>query len=477
MMGTAYFCCAFPLIVKGLTSCLNLNMVISPAEIKQQMKPLPATYPGEPILGNIREFMKDRQALLRKAYQQMGPIFTLKLGPKNVAVLIEPSYQQFFFMETDKSLSIDKPYENLKATFGEVAFLASPEVYYEQRPILHSPFGREKMMRYYCIMQAEVQKWLDGLGERGEIEITSQIGHLVQQVAGNAFLGGEIHQRVGRAFWEQYNQLGKSLDMVVPPYLPTPKNIKREIAKIRMRRILEPIITERRNSSVQHDDFLQDFITTPSKSGSQATDEEIFALLRALMFASHETTAGQAAWTIIEILRHPGYEDLVRTEVAKYVHPNADITGSILRDLEYVAWAVQEIERLHPSADVLMRVAEQDIEVGDCHIPKGLAIMVAPSIAHRIPELFKDPDTFDPLRFAPDRQEDRQHRFAMIGFGGGVHKCAGMNFANNEMMIITALIFQQFDLELLTPDPKLRYGLGAVRPEPTILRYTRKHLN
>lgn len=441
------------------------------------MKPLPPVYAGEPILGNIRDFLKDRQAMLKQAYQQLGPVFSIKLGPQNIAVLIGPDHQQFFFLETDKTLSMDKPYKNLKAVFGEVAFLASPQVYYEQRPILHSPFGREKMLRYYCIMQAEVQKWLDSLGEQGEIEITSEIGQLVQNVAGNAFLGSEVQQRVGRKFWEQYNELGKSLDLALPPNLPTPKNIRREIAKGRMRRILEPIIAERRSSGNQYDDFLQDFLTTPSKSGNQASDDEIFALLRGLMFASHETTAGQAAWTIIEILRHPEYKALVRAEIVDHLHPYADIDGGTLRSMEHIAWAVQEIERLHPSADVLMRVAEQDVEAGDYRIPKGWAIMVAPSIAHRIPELFQNPDTFDPLRFAPGRQEDRQHRFAMIGFGGGVHKCAGINFANNEMMIITALIFQQFDLDLVTPNPQVRYGLGAVRPEPTILRYTRKHLN
>lgn len=62
----------------------------------------------------------------------------------------------------------------------------------------------------------------------------------------------------------------------------------------------------------------------------------------------------------------------------------------------------------------------------------------------------------------------------MIGFGGGMHKCAGMNFANNEMAMITAMLLQQFDLELVTRTPGVRHGLGANRPEPTLIRYRRK---
>jgi len=286
-------------------------------------------------------------------------------------------------------------------------------------------------------------------------------------------MGEEFQKAVGREFWDLYNVLGKSLELVIPPNWPTLKNLRREWAKRKMRRILEPVIAERRKNPGQYNDFLQDFLTTKAKSERLATDEEIFGLLRALMFASHETTAGQAAWTIIEILRHPEFEAKLRGELEAMLEPGAEIDGSSLRSLEHVYWAVREIERLHPSADVLMRVAEEDVEVCGYRIPKGWMVMVVSSVAHRLPYVFSDPENFDPLRFAPDRAEDRKHRFAMIGFGGGVHKCAGMNFANNEMMNITAMLFSQFELELRTPDPSLDYGLGAVRPSSTIVHYRR----
>jgi sterol 14alpha-demethylase len=439
------------------------------------MLPLPPELAGLPLLGHLPAFARDRQALITSGYRQHGPIFTLRLGPRPVVILLGPEYHQFFFMETDKTLSIDKPYESLKALFGEVAFLASKEVYQEQRPILHSPFQRMKMLRYYAIMQDEIQRWLDGLGDSGEMEISAEMSRLVQNVAGRALMGDGFQSKVGREFWDLYNVLGASLDLVTPPGWPTPKNLRREQAKRSMRRILEPIIAERRRNPGAYDDFLQDFLDTPARSGRLASDEEIFSLLRALMFASHETTAGQAAWTVIEILRHPEYEARLRAEVdANLVEPRQEIGGEALRSLEHTAWAVREVERLHPSADILMRVAETDLEVCGYRIPKGWYLMVAPSVAHRLPEWFHEPERFDPLRFSPERAEDRQHRFALIGFGGGVHKCAGMNFANSEMMTITALLFRQFALELRTPDPKVTYALGAVRPQAAWVRYRRR---
>jgi sterol 14-demethylase len=241
-----------------------------------------------------------------------------------------------------------------------------------------------------------------------------------------------------------------------------------------MRTLLLPIIQERRQHPERYDDFLQDFVNTRFTSGQPADDRTIVDLLRGFMFASHETTAGQAAWTIIEITRNSEYLGLVEEEIRQNLPPGAALDSKTLRSLQHIAWAVREVERLHPSADVLMRVAEQDIQVGDYVIPKDTFIMVSAAVAHRQPELFRDPEKFDPLRYAPGRAEDAQHRFSLIGFGGGGHKCAGMNFANNEMIIITALLFQRLKLELLDPAPGVNFALGAVRPTETRLRYRRK---
>jgi sterol 14-demethylase len=430
--------------------------------------------PGLPLVGNMLQFARSSQQFLEQAHKKYGSVFSFKLGRQPVVVLIGPEYHQFFFVETDKLLNIEKPYRNLAALFGKVAFLAPPDVYQEQKPLLYAPFRPEKMQHYVAIMQREIQRWLDGLGESGEIDITAEMSTLVQNVAGNALMGEDFQRKAGREFWDLYAALGKALNMVLPPNLPLPKNIRRDRAKKRMSEILQPIIAERRKHPERYDDFLQDFVNTRCRSGAEADDETIISLIRGLLFASHETTAGQAAWTIIEILRHPEYAALVQQEIAAHAPVDMLIDGKLLRRMEHIFYAVREIERMHPSANMLMRMTNEEIEIGGYRIPKGWLVMTAAGLAHRSPELFAEPDRFDPLRFAPGRAEDRQHGYALIGFGGGKHKCAGMNFANNEMIVITLMLFQQFDLELVTKNPQTNYGMGAGRPESTIVRYRRK---
>lgn len=440
-------------------------------------KPLPSVLSGGlPILGHSLEFQQKQEALFQRGLDERGSVFAVKLLNQPAAVLIGPEYQQIFFTETDKALNMHKMYAALGMAFDGVAFTASPEVYTAQRPILYLPFKGEKMAGYIRIMQAEIQQWLDSLGDHGEMELTAHFNSLVQNVAAHAFLGKAFRDQAGQEFWEQFVYLAQSLDFLLPPTWPLPKFIRRDKAKAKLHAMLKPLIDERRAHPEQFEDAMCGLVNARYADGSAVEDKTIISMINALMFAGHETTAGQAAWTVVRLLQTPDYLANVQRELAEKLPLGTPIDLSRLGSLRRVNWAVSEVSRLNPSAHILARMTESDLDVGTHIIPKGWPVFVTAAVAHRLPGLFQEPLTYDPERFAPGREEDRQHRFSMIGFGGGLHKCAGMNFANNEMAMITALLFQQFDLELLTLNPGIRRSMGANRPEPTLLRYRRKAL-
>ena len=439
-------------------------------------QPTPPMVSGAlPVLGHALEFRSDRTALVRRGFEEHGKIFGIKLANQNVAILVGPEYHRTFFMETDKALGIQDPYSFLRAMFGEVLFLAPHEVYLEQRAVVLEAFRREKMLHYADVMQEVVQAWLDGLGDSGEMELVSEFVRLVQEVAGHCFLGREAHQQLGREFWDLYTDLAEGLDPLLPPNLPLPKFRRRDRAKAKMQGILEPIILERRQHPERYDDFLQDLINKRYPDGRLAEQDLIVNMLLGLMFAGHETTVGQAAWTIILLLQNPDYLRLVQEEIQQVAPDGVHIDPKRMTQLEHIAWAVREVERMRPSVDMLMRTVKEDLPVGDYVVPQGWLAQVTQDVAHNLPVLFEDPDTFDPLRYAPGRAEDKQDRFALIGFGGGIHKCIGMNFANMEMTVITALLFRQFDLELVTRHPQVERGLGASRPDKAVVRYRRRN--
>jgi len=441
------------------------------------LKTPPVLSGAKPGLGHLLEFGSNRAGLIMRGLAEHGQIFTVKLGPQNVAVLIGPEYHRTFFMETDKKLNMATPYKFLRAAFGEVLFIAGHDEYLRQRPFITQAFRREKMVHYIEVMGREVQKWLDSLGDEGEFEVVETMARMAQEVAGNALMGERFQREVGREFWDLYGDLEKGIDPVLPPNLPLPKFWRRDQARKKMITILEPILEERREHPEEYNDFLQDFVNSRyHDTGQPIEDEVLLNMMLGLMFAGHETTAGQAAWNIILLLQHPDYLALVREEIDRLAPYGTPIDGKVIHSLTHLNYAITEVERLRPSADMLLRDVDEEIEIGGYVIPAGWKVQVSSEIAHRLPEFFDEPDYYDPLRFSPERAEDKSDRFALIGFGGGTHKCIGMNFANTEINVITTLLLQQFDLELETPKPSVKRGTGANRPTPTVIRYRRREL-
>lgn len=427
-----------------------------------------------PIIGHTLEFAKDHVALMQRGYKEKGAIFAFSLAGKNAVAVIGPEYHKAYFDATDKQLRMDKAYSFVRAITGEVAFLGSVETYMQHRPIVYEAFKYHKSLKYIPIMQKVIDDCLDKLGEEGELELSEYAIYLTRQVAGYTFLGDKFQAEWGEAFWALYDDLSASLDVVLPPNLPLPKFRRRDKAREKMKAILKPIIAERRANPIEYADFMQDFIQTPMDDGHYADDDTILNLIIAFMFASHDTTSGQLAWSIIQLLQNPSYLKVVQAEIVEKFPEGTPLEMSNLVSFEHIYWAIEETARMCPTADILMRFVEEDWEVGAYTIPKGWMAFVSAKVAHFLPEIHENATKYDPYRFSSDRKEDKTCPYQQIGFGGGVHKCAGMSFAKNEMAAIIAHLFRNFDVELLTPTPTIIRTKGTPRPSDTFIRYKRK---
>ncbi len=82
---------------------------------------------------------------------------------------------------------------------------------------------------------------------------------------------------------------------------------------------------------------------------------------------------------------------------------------------------------------------------------------------HRLPELWTEPDKFDPERFAEPRAEHKKHRYAFAPFGGGAHKNASDRcFAQLEAKTITHRLLRR-GIGWSWPDRATRPTLGLRR--------------
>lgn len=429
-----------------------------------------------PLLGHALEFARNPDRLVRRGKNEFGDIFTIRLLNKNAVIVNGAELNKYFYLQTDKALNINNTYKMLEAAFGPVLFIASNDDYENQRPLLQHAFSREKMSGYVKSMQYEVQRWLDSLGNQGEINITVEMQKLTQYVAGNAFLGADFQDELDSDFWHSYKLIGESLDPIIPTHWPLPKFRRRDIAKEHIRQTFKPMLARRRQNPEGYDDLISQLLKMPQKDGTILDDETIISLFMGLVFAGHETTAGQAAWLIYEITQNDAFCARFKTEVDENLPVGIPIDGRVLRSLEQTYWAIDETTRLHPSAPLQIRTVKEDIELNGYSIPAGWMMMVNYANGHFDPSVWHDPESFDPDRWSPERKEGK-NAFDIVGFGGGRHKCAGMNFAKNEMAVIVGLLFQQFDLEVLSDEVHSVLNVGAARPSDIWVRYQKKSID
>jgi sterol 14alpha-demethylase len=180
--------------------------------------PTPPAMPGVPVLGNLREFNRDRYGFVPRGYDTLGPLFSLRLGPNRAAVLLGPPYHQVFFEATDHTLLMGPAYKFLVPMFGEpVGVTAAPEDYQEQRAIVLELFKSANREGYVQVRAQEVQAWLATLGERGTVEVVDHGQRVAQHIAAHAFLGSEFRQHWDEAFWHLFHDLAAGMDAVLPP--------------------------------------------------------------------------------------------------------------------------------------------------------------------------------------------------------------------------------------------------------------------
>ena len=230
----------------------------------------------------------------------------------------------------------------------------------------------------------------------------------------------------------------------------------------------------RRRDPVDPPDFLQTLIATHSSDGRPIDDILIINLILLLVWAGHETTAGHISWGLIDLLQHPTYLQSVRDEQADVLGGGRALSMTDVRQLQRIDWALKETERLHPVAFILMRKAAETFAWQGFRIPQDAMVFVAPAVSHRMPAVFPDPDEYRPDRFSPEHDESRQPH-SLIGFGGGVHRCAGVHFAYLEMKIVLSLLLQHYELMLLDPKPQPVAGAKTKWPaSPCRVQYRRR---
>lgn len=159
-------------------------------------------------------------------------------------------------------------------------------------------------------------------------------------------------------------------------------------------------------------------------SASTLSEAQRLSNLAVILFGAIETSEAMTANAVYH-LQQWSWEDALQ----RAAQENPADTARFCRA------AVTESLRLEPAAAVVDRYATIDLEVGESRISAGDLVIVSLAGANRDPEVFDDPDRFDP---------DRANSSKQLAFARGPHACLGIHLANTQTILAIERLLNRF---------------------------------
>ncbi|MGI5472151.1 cytochrome P450 [Streptomyces sp. CA-132043] len=230
--------------------------------------------------------------------------------------------------------------------------------------------------------------------------------------------------------------------------LPTPGNRRYRSACTRLHRAIDGIIAERRASPGGDDLVAMLLEARDEDTGEPLSDKDIRDQLVVMSGAGFETTANSLAFAFWLLSQHPEAEKRVHDEVDRTL-AGRTATPADLDGLDYTRRVVHEVLRMYPPGWFFTRVTTTETTLAGHRLPAGTALLYSAYLLHHRPDLFPDPERFDPDRWL-ERSGDCLPRGAHVPFGGGNRKCIGDQYALVEMTMALASVCARWSVR---PDP------------------------
>ena len=280
------------------------------------------------------------------------------------------------------------------------------------------------------------------------INSMNHIKTLLLNAGANVFLGsktGENTDKINQAFIDIVAGTSDPIRRKAIWFSPYAKGVKgnKTISKYIFDNIKERRATESR-------DMFSYLCHLRDDNGELMSDTAIRDNLIFLLFAAHDTTTSALSAVLYALASNPDWQEELREEMLGLNKEFLEFDD--IDKMEKTSWTISEALRMYPALHGMPRYALKEFEFKGHTIPANSNILVSAVMSHYMPEYWTAPYTFDPLRFSPERAEDKKDFYQYIPFGGGAHKCLGMHFAQVQAKMF---LFYLLKSNRVSKDPKM----------------------
>ncbi|MFJ8431215.1 cytochrome P450 [Kitasatospora sp. NPDC094019] len=446
-----------------------------------------------PVVGHLAAFLRAPLAFLR-GLPPHGPLVEIRFLGKPLVVVCDPELTRAVLVR-DRVFDKGGPmFERLREAGGQGLASCPAAEHRRQRRLMQPAFHQSRFPGYARIMTERLdlalRRWHHGQTLDLAVESRTITADVVLSAVFGTSLDPGLHGRLAADFdtllagFTRHTLLPKRLRTV-----PTPGNVRYDRATKRVRSSMADLTADLRrrvaaaadggaaDGGAAEDNLLSMLIASrdPDSDLPALSDEELVDQAVTMYSAGTETTAGAVNWALFLATTHPAVLSRLTAEAGAVLGGRTAAWDDLPR-LTYTRQVLTEALRMYPPGWFLTRQTEEDTELGPYAIARGTVIAYSPYLISHLPDLYPDPERFDPDRW--DAHGGRP-QVPVTVFGGGARKCIGDEFSLVEgvLMLSSLLSHWRIDLHrqtLSTPRlPQLTLNPGPMTATLTARRHAR----
>lgn len=424
----------------------------------------PAELPGSmglPLLGETPAFLSNVFRFLDQRRERHGPVFKSHVLGRRVAFLSGIEGAEAFYRSENITRADAHPYPFVDLFGGINMEMYDGPRHFALKSMALSAFDHAAIAGYLPELERLIGATLTRLAGSGEFSATAELRRLsIEAICANVM--GLSPGPVTEAIRADYALVLTGL-LSLPVALPGTPYARARAARDRLLARIRALIAERRVAPAA--DGLSRLLSARAADGRVYTDQE------AALEVHHIVIAGFIVYALMaegmrRLAEQPSLLARCREEIRAHA-AGGPLTLPALSRLEGITRVVLEAKRLSPLVPLAFGRARRSFDCGGFTIPDGWTVYLALSLNNRDGAIWREPERFDPDRFAPGRAEHLRHPMAFIPQGAEPptgHRCLGLDYSTILSVGFLALLIRGYEWDL--PSQDLSYNWKRVPPEP-----------
>jgi retinoid hydroxylase len=421
---------------------------------------LPPGNLGLPVIGETLAILRNPFGFLEERGKRFGKVFKSRVVGRRTVFLSGTAGAEAFYDEANISRENALPFPMVDLFGGINMQMYDGPRHVALKGMAVRAFDPAAITGYLPDIQALIASTLSRLAGQPEFVATRALRKLAIEAICQSVMGLPPGSETD-AIDGDYGLVLKGM-VSLPVGLPGTPYGRARAARDRLLARIRGLITQRRERPGK--DALSRLLADRAPDGRVFSDDE------AALEVHHIVIAGFIVYALLaEGMRRLAEDPALRARCAEEIRsvaPTGLLDMPTLGRLRTCTNVVMEAKRFVPIVPLVFGRARRTFSCGGFDVPEGWTVYLALRLHNRDPDIYREPDTFDPDRFGPERAEHKKHPLAFIPQGAAAsgHLCLGVDYSTILALTFLTLLVRGYEWEL--PAQDLTYRWTTIPPEP-----------